>query len=437
MPRNALEKFQKIVLDGLDCPCSALALNCLQFGCCITHLPVASFDMDQNADWMQHLCKSNPDTKLRSLVIPGTHDSATPTISKFQPFSASGLTQNLSILEQLNRGIRYLDLRLAGGGGTISVFHGCLQGGPLADICQEICAFMEEHPGEFLFIEMVSEYGQAFSPAEKLTALDMLHESLGPYLCKETDPSVFWNQKTMQELTASNQRVCIFVHNRIYEGFEAADSGVTYDRAYIKDNYNFFDSGQFMHNRWHNTRENDQLLQWNLDEVHRNGPDRNRLLVNQFVLTPGVGGAKDILNLLVGMSSLRPVSFASRLAQPMDEFLRANATESWNVIMMDYVDLVPGLISFLIGLNFVGSLEIIKATIVGEDLDVTDKIQSFVQRAKVLYLTNVATDLGLDVLEGQLKVEYNIKDKQASTLTVDFDDDTEVVLSEYDLYVRE
>jgi hypothetical protein len=282
-------------------------------------------------------------------------------------------------------------------------------------------------------LEFVCEYGREFSPSQKKKALDLIQDELGSFLYKEDNKSKLLNDLTLKELVDSNTRVCAMVHNRIYDGFEL--DGVTYDMNHITETYSFFNSSRWMHNKWHNTRDDPMLLQWNLDEVHKRGSDRNKILVNQFVLTPGVGGAADIIQLLVGMVSLRPVSFAYRLIPAMEEFLRSNATEPWNIIMADFVDLFPGLLSFLISLNFVATLEITKATIDSTE-DVTAKIQHFIKRNKVLFLTNVRKDLEISGFEGTLTIEYKLKD-ETHTMEVEFDDDTEIVLSEYSRFVIE
>jgi hypothetical protein len=177
------------------------------------------------------------------------------------------------------------------------------------------------------------------------------------------------------------------------------------------------------------------LLEWNLDEVQKYGTKRGSFLNNQFVLTPGVGGAKDVLDLLVGQLSLRPVSFASRLYQKdtLDDFLREHAEEPWNIIMLDYCDLIPALVSFLISLNFPSPVTVSKAAVnsgVGESIDVTDKIQSYIKRGKVLYLTDIQNDFGLDFDEGKLTIAYKIGDNYR-ILDVDFDESTEILVGEY------
>ena len=100
-----------------------------------------------------------------------------------------------------------------------------------------------------------------------------------------------------------------------------------------------------------NTTDSKYLLECNLDEVKAAG-DQGKLLNNQFVLTPGIGSAGDILKLVLGWTSLQPVYLANDLYRPqkrhgapiLHEFFAQNPDEKWNLVSMDYVDLTPAMI---------------------------------------------------------------------------------------------
>lgn len=135
------------------------------------------------------------------------------------------------------------------------------------------------------------------------------------------------------------------------------------------------------------------------------------------------------------LRSLRPVSFASKLYQKdmLDDFLREHAEEPWNIIMLDYCDLVPALVGFLIGLNFPKKLTVTKAAVhagVGDSIDVTDKIQNYIKRGTVLYLTDIKQDFGLEFDEGKVTIAYKIGNTYR-ILDVDFDESTEILVGEY------
>lgn len=111
----------------IDGPLSSVLLNCLQLTCFFPQRKTFT-DYESNGDsanWM-----SKVDVPLKQLVVPGTHDSATGTIGRFKPFSAAGRTQSLSIMEQMQAGARYLDIRVASGSSRdLSIWHGCLEVG--------------------------------------------------------------------------------------------------------------------------------------------------------------------------------------------------------------------------------------------------------------------------------------------------------------------
>ena len=151
----------------MDQAASALALNCFQLGFGIQDVPLCEYSCN-NADWMTNLTSAAPNLKLRDVVVPGTHDSASYTISKMQPFAAVGRTQNVSCYDQLCRGCRYLDIRVGGvseGDNDVRIFHGFLKGGKLADVMDDISRFVDENPGEFIFLDIVLECEYSHSSA--------------------------------------------------------------------------------------------------------------------------------------------------------------------------------------------------------------------------------------------------------------------------------
>ena len=437
----SFHRFNKRLLDTMDCPCSALALNCCQFGCFIHDEPLCMYESTNAADWMKQLLEVSPTITLRDLILPGSHDSATCSIQKSTLFSAVGKCQNLSMQEQLSRGCRYLDIRMAGTGNTpesVDIYHGFLKGGSLKSILQEIKEFLDAHTNEFLILEIVREYGRDMSPEQSKYALDLIQTTFNTKLYKNNPGLIqLLNGKPLKEFVDAGVQVAVLVHPRIYENFTV--DGITYNEQTIVDKYSYYHSGRWMRSQWHNTRNIDQLLEWNLDQVDKFGDNRNLFLNNQFLLTPGVGGVGDVVSLLVGQSSLRPVSFANQLYQKdkLDDFMRQHADKPWNMIMLDFVDLAPALVSFLIGLNFPSKLEILTAAAspgggAAKSTNVTAKIRKFVKRDKVLYLTNIRQDLELDYDEGKLTIAYSLGgDSSKQILDVDFDVTTEIVVSQY------
>lgn len=231
----------------LHCPSASIGINCGQFSFCIPTIPAIDFPISLHPDWMGTLVQSCPDTKLGDLVIPGSHDSGSNSIEAFKLYSAVGRTQNVTVLEQLHRGIRFLDLRIAGSGTDVTVFHGCLKGCPLERILDDIHLFCQDFPGEFLVIQVVAEYGRSFDAKLKKKTLDMVQQSLGKMMYTDSSVETLL-EKPLKDLTMSGKQVCVMVHPRIYEGFSV--DGVDYTDSYVSKTYACFNADTWLQNKW-------------------------------------------------------------------------------------------------------------------------------------------------------------------------------------------
>ncbi|WP_445721928.1 phosphatidylinositol-specific phospholipase C domain-containing protein [Flavobacterium sp.] len=101
-------------------------------------------------NWMGSV---NGSTKVSDLDIPGTHDSATYT--KSLPYVQ---TQRLSINEQLNAGVRFLDIRCRYFNGDFSIHHGPiylnLNFQQVLDMCK---TFLRNNPTETIIMSVKQE----------------------------------------------------------------------------------------------------------------------------------------------------------------------------------------------------------------------------------------------------------------------------------------
>src|SRR5215471_3836160 len=78
---------------------------------CSLHSPnrcLSRTEGQMTADWQGNTYAARPETPLWAMNIPGTHDSCART----NHFAYADKCQTWSITEQLNNGIRFLDLRL-------------------------------------------------------------------------------------------------------------------------------------------------------------------------------------------------------------------------------------------------------------------------------------------------------------------------------------
>lgn len=113
---------------------------------------LAATDMSQ---WMGLLLQDQQPLSL--LSIPGTHDSAAYKMNGLSVFATSwAKTQDWSVSQQLEAGIRYLDFRIAMDG---SMHHGSAWvGEDFASHLREVKNFLTSHPSEFVLIRIKPEY---------------------------------------------------------------------------------------------------------------------------------------------------------------------------------------------------------------------------------------------------------------------------------------
>ena len=105
-----------------------------------------------DSDWMANF----KDTELLSqLSIPGTHDSG----ALYEPFPGTAKCQNLTIAEQLNIGVRFIDIRCRHIDNSFTIHHGSVyQNLTFQDVLNTCNAFLDANPTETIIMSVKEEY---------------------------------------------------------------------------------------------------------------------------------------------------------------------------------------------------------------------------------------------------------------------------------------
>ncbi|MBR4800839.1 MAG: phosphatidylinositol-specific phospholipase C domain-containing protein [Clostridia bacterium] len=127
------------------------------------------------ANWMKYL---KDDVLVKNTVIPGSHDAG----SKGMMWAAE--TQNRTIAEQLACGSRYLDLRVWKSGNEYYIFHAIIKGEKFIPIVEDINKFLDEHPTEFLILDM-----QKFKGKSQDDVINILATKLGDKIVQNNTSS--------------------------------------------------------------------------------------------------------------------------------------------------------------------------------------------------------------------------------------------------------
>ena len=116
--------------------------------------PKAYSDSDHpksyNTSWMQSIPDS---TKISQMTIPGTHNSC----------ALYGIccarTQSWSLIEQMQSGLRYFDIRLRLYNNTLRAFHEFIDQKDTFDkILFYALNFLEQNPSESIIMQIMKEY---------------------------------------------------------------------------------------------------------------------------------------------------------------------------------------------------------------------------------------------------------------------------------------
>lgn len=243
----------------------------------------------------------------------------------------------MDILQQLEAGIRYFDLRVApkqvtGADGVVRqqlwIVHG-LYSVPLKEVIRSFAYFLHEHDFEVVILDFQHFY--KMTPELHLKVAKKLKKHLGAILIPN---SVDLTLTEFRRLAADQHRVVV-VYGRDWQG-----SGN--DRA-IQANDFLRPSEHCLHSPWPNTMSRSVLKDYLQKNLSQRSP--THLHCTQLVLTPQKATA-------VAMKSLRDI--ATRVNQQVHlwivEWYQQNL--HGNIMMIDHVETCPEFVPTLIKINY-------------------------------------------------------------------------------------
>ena len=127
---------------------------------------------EKYANWMSHL---DDNVSIRNINMPGSHD----TMALYSIADLAGQCQSLSLHDQLNLGVRFLDIRLKEDHDKLKSVHGFIdQKVSFETITRTIEEFIEKNPSEFIIMSVKEE-------AESSNSEISFENSLKSYLNKD------------------------------------------------------------------------------------------------------------------------------------------------------------------------------------------------------------------------------------------------------------
>lgn len=198
-----------------------------------------------HTQWMKNL---DDNMFLWRLSIPATHDAAT------SGQSGSAKTQTYTIAQQLDKGVRMLDLRPRWDGSNMYIYHGITKTNvKFNDAIQTMCSFLDSHPSEFLFIIMRHEEDGASDAQKNAWPAQM-------YNCLNAKRSYFIDYSPTLTVKEMRGKILMMSRNHYDNGpigayLEGGGDNSVYDRTIVgangasmrittQDMYNVAGSGQ-------------------------------------------------------------------------------------------------------------------------------------------------------------------------------------------------
>ena len=181
------------------------------------------------ADW---LSKVEDNTLLRDVSLPGSHD----TMALYSVADLAGQCQTLSLDEQLNLGVRFLDIRLKEDHNSLKAVHGFIdQKATFADINKTVTSFLDKYPSEFIIMSIKEEADPSGSDLSFEQALLTYLDS--PLYLKEqkTVPQYVKDIRGKILLLSRYQNSSIGVP--AYDGWKDSTSFTLANDIYIQDTY--------------------------------------------------------------------------------------------------------------------------------------------------------------------------------------------------------
>lgn len=185
-------------------------------------------------DWMAAL---NGDLHLSQISIPGTHNA----MALYETFSGTAKCQHLSLTDQLNAGVRFIDIRCRHINNTFTIHHGSVyQNASFDDVLNAVFNFLDSNPSECVIMSVKEEY----TPSENTRTFVQTFDA---YVARSPDK---WNLGTsIPTINEAKGKITLFRRFRGSSTPKGIDASVWPDNTSftsgaldVQDNYTVSDN---------------------------------------------------------------------------------------------------------------------------------------------------------------------------------------------------
>ena len=149
---NKLNKLLSVLLVAM-LACIALC------GCNVSKADLNANANDFTKSWMSYIDES---TYVKDIAIPGSNDAGLSTCTR------SARTQHFTASQQLDFGVRYLEINVRNKKDQLYAFYGSHTGEKIDDMLDGVLAFLKAHPTETVILDFTGFNNQ---PQQQLVKL--------------------------------------------------------------------------------------------------------------------------------------------------------------------------------------------------------------------------------------------------------------------------
>ena len=253
-----------------------------------------------NPTWMKDFIKEIGDIPLSQLSIPGSHDSGTYNFDSSSKIFSMAKAQNVSLTQQLNAGIRFLDIRYGNkevnGENVIGVFHTLYANLTFTDALKELKDWMQNHPGEFITVttQWSGMGSNTVSNDQKTDIINLWKSMFGDYLINSSDTWFDIKTATLNKVLNKNKelekekRMYLFCHEEFYYDLLSTNGDNDDERKAYGEGFGMWKKDEHVIDSYPDKNQVEDMKDYlvrNMLELGSN-PSDDKWNINQVILTP-------------------------------------------------------------------------------------------------------------------------------------------------------
>ncbi|MBO5866573.1 MAG: hypothetical protein J6Q55_00770 [Clostridia bacterium] len=186
-----MKKITKLLSLALVAMFACLAL-------CGCNVPKSSLNQNANEftkNWMSYIDNT---TLVKEVAIPGSNDAGLSTCSR------SAQTQHFTAGEQLDFGVRYLEINVRNKNDQLYAFYGSHTGEMVEDMLKDVVAFLKAHNTETVILDFTGFNNQPQTKLVNLIKKYLIPNGSYTYIVRNIYPNTsdgdFWNNTSLAQV---------------------------------------------------------------------------------------------------------------------------------------------------------------------------------------------------------------------------------------------